>query len=277
MNIKKRILKNKFAGLFFAGFAFAIASCGSNADELQQQVFAIHDEAMPKKEDIYNLRKDLLEVKATGTANKQMLSSDEIAEVTRVCDSLTVAEIAMEDWMHGYKKEIETASSSEKAAYFAAELPKIQKVRSTMFRMIDLGKATCLKYPKIQEDKPAETAAKTDAAKFDAAKTAIAKPNAAKADAAKATESTKTTTTENGKTTIKTETKVDGKIVSKTEKTANAPKSTSETSKTVEKTVETVDKGEKAPAQPLPPAPPGQTTVKAVQPRVSTGAARVPR
>lgn len=234
--------------LIFIGFsAIVLSSCGGDkAAELQKQVFAVHDEVMPKMDDIYTYRKDLLEVKSNAAASQKSLSEADKSEISKVCDSLTVAQIAMEDWMHGYKADIETASTSQKISYFEAELPKIQKVRSTMLRIVELGKATCAKFPKKQTDektdsKP-ETAPKTD-------KTEVKTVETGKEKAAKTAP----------KTDVKTSTDAP-KTVEKIEKAVtDAPK-----------TVEKVEKTEKTDAA-------AQPTVKAVQPRVSAGATKVPR
>ncbi len=241
--------------ILIASLTLSITSCGDSSENLKAQVFAIHDEVMPKMDEIYKYRTNLLEVKANGTADKKSLSDEEKAEISQVCDSLTVAQIAMEDWMHNYKPDIDNATSSEKTAYFTAELPKIQKVRSTMLRIIELGKTTCQKYPKIEkEEENATTNTQT-------VKTG--------------TETSKTTSTE----TSKTEVKPDGKISVKTVEKTTETKSPTETTKMVEKTTETTEKNEKLEKTPIPPppAPPAPATMKAVQPKVSSGATKVPR
>ncbi|MEY4927549.1 MAG: hypothetical protein RI894_1985, partial [Bacteroidota bacterium] len=59
--------------IFLLFSTFLWANCGNNPDDLQKQVFAIHDEVMPKMDEIYSLRKDLLETKTNGTATQKVL------------------------------------------------------------------------------------------------------------------------------------------------------------------------------------------------------------
>ncbi len=257
MNIKTIIFS-----IIFSSLALSITSCSNNAEDLKAQVFAIHDEVMPKMDDIYTYRTALLEVEANGTIDKKNLADDEKAEIARVRDSLTLAQIAMEDWMHNYKADIDNATNSEKAAYFTAELPKIQKVRTTMLRIIELGKATCKKYPKKQSEEKEEQGNKTTIT------------TTANETAKNGTETATKTTTETTKTDPKNDTKTTTKTIS--------IKSPNESVKIVEKTTETTEtaeKGEKTEKTPVPPAPtpPAPTNMKTVQPKVSTGATKVPR
>lgn len=140
--MKKYVFPTVF-GLFLVCFW----ACGGEStafkqeDSLRNEVFAIHDEAMPKMTDIVQLKGGLIEL-PTDSTNE--------AEVKSANSQLEKAEDAMMAWMNNFKapeKLRDTKSHEEIMAYLENEKLEITKVRDLMNnsianakRILDNGK-----------------------------------------------------------------------------------------------------------------------------------------
>ncbi|GAB3989188.1 hypothetical protein GCM10028807_13550 [Spirosoma daeguense] len=134
-----------FAGLL--SLAFAISSCdsGEAVKESENEVFAIHDEVMPKIDDIMKLRKMLNKhvatidsLKASGSATTTLRSDEEKAQATRLIQNLTVADSLMMNWMDRYNGDtLAKLSSDEALRYLADQKEQITDVKAKVKTSIE--------------------------------------------------------------------------------------------------------------------------------------------
>lgn len=115
-------------------------SC-SSADEVKEaenDVFAIHDEVMPKTSNILKLQKQLKQrmasldsLKATGSAAATLRVDEEKEQAMRLSRNLKVADSLMMDWMSRYNGDTLAELSSEQALnYLAAQKDQITDVKT---------------------------------------------------------------------------------------------------------------------------------------------------
>ncbi|MFM9838085.1 MAG: hypothetical protein ACKVOQ_07460 [Cyclobacteriaceae bacterium] len=114
---------------------------GGNADEnpnqaLYDQVMDIHDEVMPRSEDIYQLKKELQE-KVVSTPN---LVAEKKQELELAIAQLDSADQSMMDWMHHFHPLPDSADQEKARAYLESEMEKIKKVRELTSESIEKAK-----------------------------------------------------------------------------------------------------------------------------------------
>lgn len=131
----------KLIFLTISSFSLLIwASCGGDnhafqeEDTLRNEVFAIHDEVMPKMSEIVQLKGGLIEM-PTDSTNE--------AEVKAAHSHLEKAEDAMMQWMNNFtapEKLRDTKSHEEIMAYLQNEKVAIIKVKDDMNSSIEAAK-----------------------------------------------------------------------------------------------------------------------------------------
>lgn len=137
--------------------ALALASCNQsgkhehhtsdsgNGDNpnaaLYDQVMDIHDEIMPRVEDIYQLKKQLQE-KVSSTTN---LDANTKLELEQVIVQLDSADHSMMDWMHTFRPLPDSVDQEKARAYLESEIEKIKKVRELMNESIEKAKDAVVK------------------------------------------------------------------------------------------------------------------------------------
>jgi len=109
--MKKYILFILFIGFF--------ASCEEKAS-LEEQVMAIHDEAMPRMGEVNAAKKEMRALLS------QTKDSATVAEIIDIIDYLDAADEGMYAWMDAYKLPQEEA---KKKSYLQRELKKVNKVK----------------------------------------------------------------------------------------------------------------------------------------------------
>ena len=136
-------MKNVKSLLFL--FAIVLAACtqsakhdehhhdagnsGENPNQtLYDQVMDIHDEIMPRAEDIYQLKKELQE-KLSSNPN---MTADKKQELELVIAQLDSADQSMMDWMHQFKPLPDSADQEKARAYLESEMERIKKVKDLM-------------------------------------------------------------------------------------------------------------------------------------------------
>jgi len=93
---------------------------------LYNQVMDIHDEVMPRMEDLYNKKKDLqAKLAAAPSEDLKKQFESQIAEV----DS---AGKLMEDWMHEFNPPADTTDTEVIRAYLESEMVKVKRVKQAM-------------------------------------------------------------------------------------------------------------------------------------------------
>lgn len=119
---------------------------GGNSEEnpnqaLYDQVMDIHDEVMPRAEDIYQLKKELQE-KVASTPN---LVSEKKQELELAIAQLDSADQSMMDWMHHFHPLPDSADQEKARAYLESEMESIKKVREFMNESIEKAKGVVSK------------------------------------------------------------------------------------------------------------------------------------
>jgi hypothetical protein len=110
--------------------ALLLVSCGPDENTiLYNQVMDIHDEVMPKMEDLYNLKKELQGKLKTDSAT---ISADERAAIEARITKIDAADKQMMDWMHGFAPPEKDADKAQAKAYLEAELVKVKAVRESI-------------------------------------------------------------------------------------------------------------------------------------------------
>lgn len=93
---------------------------------LYNQVMDIHDEVMPKTEEIYNISKKWK------AAFKDASSDEERELIQRKIDNLDSANKMMMDWMHEFKPLPDTTNEETARAYYETHLEKIKRVKEAI-------------------------------------------------------------------------------------------------------------------------------------------------
>ena len=114
--------------LSFIVAVILLSSCESKEKEvekLKSESIAIHDEVMPKMDDIMKLKK-ALKSKQDSTNN---VNSDQIQEMIL---ALEESDKAMMNWMRNYDPRMEGMSDEEKITYLKDQKSSIEEVSKQM-------------------------------------------------------------------------------------------------------------------------------------------------
>jgi succinate dehydrogenase flavin-adding protein (antitoxin of CptAB toxin-antitoxin module) len=112
----------KISALLMISFLMSCESKEQEVEKLKTETIAIHDEVMPKMDDIMKLKKEL--------KSKQDSTSNE--EVQRLISALEESDKAMMNWMRNYDPRMEDMSDDEKLEYLKSQKSAIQKVKGKM-------------------------------------------------------------------------------------------------------------------------------------------------
>ena len=107
------MVKTVFSLAGFALLSGLFLACKSDEEKIKEaedQVFLVHDEVMPKIDDIMRFRKQLRQRVAamdssasTGSASGTLRNDEEKEQALRISRNLTEADSLMNDWMGQYK------------------------------------------------------------------------------------------------------------------------------------------------------------------------------
>ncbi|RUA33356.1 MAG: hypothetical protein DSY77_10440 [Bacteroidetes bacterium] len=114
--------------LSFIVAVILLSSCESKEKEvekLKSETIAIHDEVMPKMDDIMKLKK-ALKSKQDSTNN---VNSDQVQEMIL---ALEESDKAMMNWMRNYDPRMEGMSDEEKITYLTDQKSSIEEVSKQM-------------------------------------------------------------------------------------------------------------------------------------------------
>jgi hypothetical protein len=98
---------------------------------LNSQIMDVHDEVMPKMEDLYIIKKSLEE--NLKTVKDSALKTDLRARMAEV-DS---ASNLMMDWMHEYNPPDSTVDQEQARAYLEGELEKVKRMKEAINSVIE--------------------------------------------------------------------------------------------------------------------------------------------
>lgn len=128
-------------------FAIAIfTSCGksnsseqaeetaaTSEDELYQKVMAVHDEVMPKMNDIYKLKKQLKEE----IESSPDLVEERKQEIENRIKQLDEASEGMMQWMRNFSPEDYKENKEDYLDYLNKEFEKVNKVKADMLNALE--------------------------------------------------------------------------------------------------------------------------------------------
>jgi len=103
---------------------------------LYDQVMDVHDEVMPRMDEIERLKRELRDK----IANTQDMAEDRKAQLEKVILTLDSANSAMMDWMHEFNPLPDSADQEKSRAYLESEMERIKKVKDLMLESIDKAK-----------------------------------------------------------------------------------------------------------------------------------------
>ena len=140
--------KTNFSLALFFSITTGFLSCNSGSDTIKQtenDVFAVHDEVMPKIGDIMKLKKQLTQriasfdsLKATGSAAATLRSDEEREQAMRLRQDLTIADSLMMGWMSNYNGDtLAKLSSDEAMSYLATQKDQINDVKTKVNSSIE--------------------------------------------------------------------------------------------------------------------------------------------
>ncbi|WMN12956.1 hypothetical protein QYS49_35090 [Marivirga salinae] len=108
--------------------AVLVISCESKEKEvekLKSETIAVHDEVMPKMDDIMKLKKSLRE-------KKDSISTEGNQTIEELISSLEESDNAMMNWMRNYDPQMKDMSEDEKIDYLNDQKSSIEKVSKQM-------------------------------------------------------------------------------------------------------------------------------------------------
>lgn len=136
-------MKKSFALILLIGVVSCIKSKENNSQDaptddpnkvLYNQVMDIHDEVMPRMDDIMKLKRELKQT----IENSASLVPEKRKEIEHKILQLDSAGKAMMDWMADFRPEDYTGDDLR--AYLESEMERIKKVKETMLEAIEKAK-----------------------------------------------------------------------------------------------------------------------------------------
>lgn len=139
---------NKY--IYSLGMSVILASCAQDTDkvtELESEVMTIHDEVMPRMDDIMTLKAKLSKkIMSLDSLQNEGISGNTLAEqrikAADLNQKLNESDKLMMDWMHSYRGDSAKKLKSEQAIlYFESEKKKIEEVQQITTKNINDVKA----------------------------------------------------------------------------------------------------------------------------------------
>lgn len=103
---------------------------------LYDQVMGIHDEVMPKMDDLYKAKTALKSRLAATPPPDQ----DEVTAINEKIARIDAASEGMMVWMRQFNPPADSAGEDEAKAYLETELEKVKKVREDILQALDAAK-----------------------------------------------------------------------------------------------------------------------------------------
>jgi hypothetical protein len=108
----------------------AVDNPGNEA--LYHEVMKVHDEVMPKMNDIYNLKQELAEK----LADSSRLADDRKKEIDAVISKLDSANDGMMVWMRQFDPIPDSLGEQKAREYLEIEMEKVKKVREDILQAL---------------------------------------------------------------------------------------------------------------------------------------------
>ncbi len=135
--ISNYILMKIILSAMLLGLLTCMWGCGQKSNpELYDEVMKVHDEVMPKMNDIYKLKEDL---------KKQIASPSDIGEEKKKKIESTIVELdsageSMMVWMRNFNPLPDSLGEDKAREYLENEREKVNKVKDDMLKVIDEAK-----------------------------------------------------------------------------------------------------------------------------------------
>lgn len=116
----------------------------ARVDSLKQQVMAVHDEIMPKMDEIMSLRisaqQEIKQQDSLTKVNPKLEDTHQKQQLDSLLTQLDDADEAMMHWMQEFDSQMKAKSDEEKITYLKSEQDKINAVKDQMLGSISKGK-----------------------------------------------------------------------------------------------------------------------------------------
>jgi hypothetical protein len=141
--------------VFSVAFLFTVLACGAPSNEhhvhdhdasddvaeggnqaLYDQVMAVHDEVMPKMNDIYKLKESL----TNKIAEAPTMPAAEKEAIAGTISKLDSASESMMVWMRNFNPLPDSLGEQEAKEYLENEMEKVQRVRTNILEALEEGK-----------------------------------------------------------------------------------------------------------------------------------------
>jgi hypothetical protein len=109
-----------------------VVACDKKEKSLYDQVMDIHDEVMPKMDDIQKLRKQMKD----SLANNPDFSIEKKTEIEGAISDLETARKSMMDWMHNFNPPEQTDKEAFQK-YMETELVSVKKMREDVLGTLE--------------------------------------------------------------------------------------------------------------------------------------------
>ncbi|BDD04271.1 hypothetical protein [Aureibacter tunicatorum] len=99
-------------------------------ETLYKNVMKIHDDVMPKMQDIMNLKKNINS--QIDSLSKDSLNATQVQELKKISNNLDNADHMMMKWMRGFNAKYDTLPIDDAINYLKKEEVKIKEVSNAM-------------------------------------------------------------------------------------------------------------------------------------------------
>ncbi len=136
---------------------FAMAACGKSGEHdhsqddsateegpnqaLYDQVMDVHDEVMPKMDEIMKLKRELQDK----IANSPDMVLERKEQLEKVISNLDSASTSMMNWMHEFNPLPDSVDQERAREYLESEMERIRKVKVLTLESIDKAKEEAIK------------------------------------------------------------------------------------------------------------------------------------
>lgn len=129
-------MKTRISIFVILASALFLASCKKGNQELYNEVMAVHDEVMPKMEDIHKYKKDF-KAEINDTTN---ITEARKAELEAVIMKLDSAGKGMMVWMREFDPVADSEGEEKAREYLQKEKEKVTKVKKDMLDALEHAK-----------------------------------------------------------------------------------------------------------------------------------------
>ena len=126
--------------LIFLLLSVCLFNCSSNDKEsLYKEVITVHDEVMPKMEQVSKLSQDL-KAKAESISSNPASDKSTLASINKSIEDLNSASRSMMKWMREFNTSYDTLPEEVSIKYLKEEKLEIDQVKKDMIKAIEDGK-----------------------------------------------------------------------------------------------------------------------------------------